>query len=78
LLFVSGLAMARVLQQYPLVTPWLTAKFGALLAYILLGSVAIKRGHTRGQRLLAGVLALVSLAYLLAVALSRNPLPFLS
>ena len=75
LLFLTGLGLANTLGQYPLVTPWLTAKFGALVCYILLGSVAIKRGRTRRQRAVAGVLALLVLAYLIGVAFAHDPQP---
>jgi uncharacterized membrane protein SirB2 len=54
LLLVSGLAMALRLQQSPFTQTWLTAKLVALLAYILLGSIALKRGRTRRRRALAG------------------------
>lgn len=78
LLLASGIALAVLLQQYPLVHGWLTAKFFALIAYILLGTVALKRGRTRGVRITAWVLALLVFGYLVAVARTRSPLPFLS
>ncbi|MHB1352517.1 MAG: SirB2 family protein [Thiobacillus sp.] len=78
LLLASGIALAVLLQQYPLVHGWLTAKFFALIAYILLGTVALKRGRTRGVRITAWVLALLVFGYLIAVARTRSPLPFLS
>jgi len=76
LLFASGLSMALTLRQYPFVQPWLTAKFLALLGYIVLGSIAIKRGRTRRRRLWSGIVALLCLGYLISVALSRSPLPW--
>lgn len=76
LLLASGLSMALILRQYPFVQPWLTAKFLALLAYILLGSIAIRRGRTQRQRLWAGIVALACLGYLISVALTRSPLPW--
>ena len=75
LLLLSGLAMTLRLRQYPFTQPWLTAKLIALLAYIVLGSVALKRGRTRRQRALAGVMALGCFGYILAVALGRAVLP---
>ena len=50
----------------------------ALLAYIVLGSIALKRGRTRRVRLRALAGALAVLAYIFAVALTRHPLPGLA
>ena len=75
LLLISGLAMAQRLQQYPFTQTWLTAKLVALLAYIALGSIALKRGRTWRQRALAGVLAIGCFGYILAVALTRSAMP---
>ena len=73
LLLASGITMAVLLQQYPLAQPWLTAKLGALLFYIVLGSIGLKRGRTRRERLVAGLLALACLFYIIGVALTRSP-----
>lgn len=76
LLFSSGLALAILLGQYPFVDGWLTAKFLALLVYISLGTIAIKRGKTRGQRIAAWIAALLVFAYMVAVARAHAPWPF--
>jgi uncharacterized membrane protein SirB2 len=55
------------------VNGWLTAKLFGLLAYILLGMMALKRGRTRTIRLRYFCLALLAYAYIVGVALSRNP-----
>lgn len=78
LLLASGIALAVLLQQYPLVHGWLTAKLFALIAYILLGTIALKRGRTRGVRIGAWFAALLVFGYLVAVARTHDPLPFLS
>ena len=77
LLLGSAIWMTTRLGQYPLVTPWLSAKLFALLAYIVLGSVALKRGPTRSIRAAAFVGALICYGYIVAVARARTPLPFL-
>ena len=74
LLFVSGLWLAFNIQQYPGGTPWLTAKLAALLVYIILGAYAL-RGRTRTIRRTALAGALAAITYLVAVALTRSPLP---
>lgn len=76
LLFSSGLALAILLGQYPFVDGWLTAKLIALLAYIVLGTFALKRGKTRGQRTAAWIAALLVFAYMVAVARAHAPWPF--
>lgn len=73
LLLASGLAMAMRLQQYPLTHAWLTAKLIAMVAYIALGSLALKRGRSWRQRALAGALALGCFGYILKVAFTRSP-----
>ena len=54
---------------------WLSAKFFALLSYIILGSIALKRGRTRRVRIWAGPAAFICYLYIISTALSRSPLP---
>ncbi len=75
LLLAAGIGMATMLHQYPPVDGWLTAKLLALLLYIALGTVALKRGRTKRIRVLAFGGALLTLSYLVAVALARSPWP---
>ena len=77
LLLASGISLAVLMQQYPLVHGWLTAKFFALILYIVLGTFALKRGKTRGQRIAAWVAALLVFGYMVAVAIAHDPFPFL-
>jgi uncharacterized membrane protein SirB2 len=76
LLLASALWTAALLGQYPFVNAWLTAKVIGLLAYILLGAVALTYGPTRRIRLFAFAGSLLSFAYVVAVAITKNPLPF--
>jgi len=75
-LLASGVAMAWRYGFGPISQPWLAAKLLALVAYIVLGSVALKRGRTRAVRAGAWVAALGVFGYILAVARSRDPWPF--
>ena len=75
-LLLSAVAMAVMICQYPFGVPWLTAKFIALLAYIGLGMIAMRFGRTRGERLVAWCAAQVVFAYIVAVAITRNPAPW--
>lgn len=70
----SALTLAYLSGQYPFVQPWLTAKVFGLLAYVIFGSMALKRGRTPRQRLGFFVLALLTFGYIVGVALTRNPL----
>ncbi|MGC1519323.1 MAG: SirB2 family protein [Azonexus sp.] len=74
LLLGSALVMAWQSGQYPFAQGWLTAKFFGLLAYILCGTMALKRARTKGRRVMFLVLALLAYAYIVGVALTRNPL----
>jgi uncharacterized membrane protein SirB2 len=53
---------------------WLTAKVIALLAYIALGTIALKRGRTLSIRLAAFAGALATFGYIVSVALTKSPL----
>jgi uncharacterized membrane protein SirB2 len=77
LLLGSGIGLAALTRQYPLVNGWLTAKFFALILYIMLGTIALKRGQTHGQRIAAWIAALLVFAYMVAVAITRDPFPFI-
>ena len=72
----SAVWMVVISSQYPWVFPWLTAKVLALLVYIVLGSVALKRGKTPRVRSSALLAALATFAYIAAVALTKQPMPF--
>lgn len=76
LLLASGLGLAVLIGQYPLVHGWLTAKLLALIAYIVLGTIALKRGRTRTQRIAAWIAALLVFGYMVAVARAHAPFPF--
>lgn len=72
ILLASALTMAVWSSQYPFVQNWLTAKLLALIAYILLGTVALKRGKTKTVRTIAFVAALAVFGYIVKVALTRQ------
>jgi uncharacterized membrane protein SirB2 len=75
-LLASGFSLAVLLGQYPLVDGWLTAKLVALLAYIGLGTVALRRGRSKRARVTAWIAALAVFGYIVAVALHHDPFPF--
>jgi uncharacterized membrane protein SirB2 len=71
-LLASALVMVFWSHQYPFVQNWLTAKVIALIAYIVLGTIAIKRGKTKGARATALIAALAVFCYIVAVAITRQ------
>lgn len=75
-LLASAAWLAWMLQQYPFVHGWLTAKVLGLLAYIVLGAIALRRGRTMAVRATALAGALLAAGYVVAVALTKNPLLF--
>ena len=78
LLLASAIAMVIRIGQYPGTTAWLTAKVIGLVVYILVGTVALKRGRTLLVRSAAFVAALVTFGYVVSVALTRDPRGFLA
>lgn len=77
-LLASAIVLTLQIKQYPLTHDWLTAKVIGLLAYIGFGMVALRRGRTRYIRIGFWCLALLAFAYIVAVAFTRQPLPFFS
>ena len=77
LLLGAAIGMAWLANLNPLVHSWLLAKLIGLLLYIVLGSIALRRGRTLTVRALAFAGALFALGYIVAVALTRNPMPYL-
>ena len=73
-LLASAIALAYMLRQYPFGSGWLTAKVLGLVVYIVLGTVALKRGQTRRIRAGAWLAALAVFLYIVSVARTKNPL----
>ena len=69
----SAVGLAVLLGQYPGAQPWLTAKVLALVLYIALGTIGLKRGPTKTIRIVACGAALMVFAYIVSVALSHSP-----
>ncbi len=75
LLLAAAIAMLVVAELNPLDQPWLLAKIIGLLAYIGLGTVALKRGRTKATRVKALIAALGVFAYIVAVAVTKQVIP---
>jgi uncharacterized membrane protein SirB2 len=70
--------MIWLLQLDPFTQAWLVAKFTGLIAYILLGTIAIKRGKTLQTRLIALAGAVSVFAYITGVALTKSPFSWIA
>jgi len=73
-LLISALWLTTIIQQYPFRDAWLTAKVLLLVAYILLGSLALRRAPTRRWRAVAFVGAVLTFLFLFSVARYHHPL----
>lgn len=78
LLLVCAIVLCVMLQQYPLQQNWLTVKLFALIVYIILGVIALKRGKTKAIRIAAFVAALGAYFFTMSVARTHNPMGFFS
>jgi uncharacterized membrane protein SirB2 len=72
-LLTAALMLATILHQYPFVHGWLTVKVVLLVVYIVLGSIALKRGRTRATRLGCWLAALLVYGFIISVARAHHP-----
>ncbi len=72
-LLASALLLTVILEQYPFLNSWLTAKLFALVIYIILGTIALKRGRTKRIKIIAFISSIVVFTYIVLVAISHNP-----
>lgn len=72
-LLTAALMLSAILHQYPFVHAWLTVKVLLLVSYIVLGSLALKRGRTRTVRAGCFVAALIVYAFIASVARAHDP-----
>lgn len=77
-LLASAIAMLVAIGLNPFSIGWLTAKLTGLAAYIGLGMVALRRGRTRRTRVAAWIAAQAVFFYIVVVALTKNPAPYLA
>jgi len=69
---LSGIALIVLLQLPIIDSPWLIAKLTALIVYIMLGTIALRRGKTMRVKAIAFILALLTFTYIVGVALSKS------
>jgi len=76
-LLTSAITLAVLLQISPFAQTWLLAKIIGLLSYILFGTIALKRGKTKKIRVIAYMIAMLSFAYIVSVAITKSPYLFI-
>lgn len=74
LLLLSAITLAWQLGYTPFNSPWLAAKVIVLLFYIGLGMVAFRFAKTRTMRVAAWLCAQIAFFYIIAAALTHDPL----
>jgi len=77
-LLTAALMLMTVVQQYPFVDGWLTAKVAFLILYIALGSVALRSGAARAVRVGCFAAALLVYGFIVSVARAHDPWGFLA
>jgi uncharacterized membrane protein SirB2 len=77
-LLLSALTLAWMLRLTPGNAPWLLAKVIGLLVYIGLGVVALRPTFKTPVRTGAWVAALATAAWIVSVAVTKDPLGFLA
>lgn len=71
ILLITAIMLAVTIQQYPFVEAWLTAKFIALIFYIIFGMFALKRAKKKKNKIIFFILSLLTFSYIVGVALTR-------
>jgi uncharacterized membrane protein SirB2 len=72
-LLAAAITLAVWGGMYPFAQSWLTAKLIGLVLYIVLGTIALKRGKTKGVRIAAFAGALAVFGYVVMVAVTKQP-----
>jgi uncharacterized membrane protein SirB2 len=72
-LLASALMLVMILHQYPFVQTWLTVKVLLLVVYIVLGTLALKRGRTRTLRATCYFAAMGVYLFIVSVAIAYHP-----
>ena len=77
-LLAAGIALMFIINQYPFVDSWLTVKLFALIAYVVLGIMALKPSDPPTGRRGAFLAAAAVFFFILSVAKTHSPLGIFS
>lgn len=78
LLLITGIALAWPLGPLPMLPAWLSVKLGALLAYIVLGIIAMRSTPRTRMANVGFAAALITFAWMVSIARTKSPLGFLA
>ena len=76
-LLTAALMLVTVLPRAMFANHWLTLKLVVLVAYVVLGSIALKRGRTPRARTVAFVAAVFAYVAMIGIARGHHPLGWL-
>ena len=76
-LLVSALLLVVILPWAMFANGWLTVKLILVVVYVVLGTLALKRGRTVNMRRLCYVIALLTFMFIIGIAISHQPLGWL-
>ena len=72
LLLIFAILLCIIIQQAPLITPWLTEKVAAVILYILAGMFALKWSKTRLSKIIWFIIAIFMFAYAANIAINKG------
>jgi uncharacterized membrane protein SirB2 len=72
-LLTAALMLVTILHQYPFVQSWLTMKVLLLVAYVVLGTHALRLARTRRIRIVSYIAALIVYLFIASVAWWHDP-----
>ena len=72
LLLIFAMLLCIIIQQAPLITPWLTEKVAAVILYILAGMFALKWSKTRLSKTIWFIIAIFMFAYAANIAIHKG------
>ena len=72
LLLIFAIFLCFIIQQAPLITPWLTEKVAAVIFYILAGMFALKWSKTRLSKIIWFIIAIFMFAYAANIAINKG------
>lgn len=75
---ITGIWLVMLLRLKFMNQGWLLAKLAALVLYIVLGVIALRRGPTMKIRAAAFIAACACFAYIVGAALNKTPLSWLA
>ncbi|MGS0676701.1 SirB2 family protein [Shewanella sp. 0m-4] len=71
-LLLSGLILCFSIKQYPFVDPWMTEKLGAVVAYIVLATIALKANRNTLFKVFAAFGAIGWVVYAAKLAILKQ------